>query len=243
MVNSMTITVITVVRDDLNGLIKTGESLRPAIGRDVDWVIIDSSQESVEKELSNHNFIYTLSYMPPRGIYAAMNAGISRSKGKWLWFLNAGDEMNCNLSELRSVLENFPNASGIAFSVNALSRRGTFLRLLPPYTKINEVTKKIELHTNHQGFIFQRSTLDTNAYNTEFRYAADTLLIDNLANTGEVVINEMAIANFYINGRSAQNYKKVVAELDEIRPQDLNLKKSIKREWLFLKTLLRRLIY
>ena len=127
--------------------------------------------------------------------------------------------------------------------MNICRRGGGTLRVLHPSIKVNEISKRIELHTNHQGFLFNREQLNKNPFDTSFRFAADTDLIDRLTNLGGVRVVQTVIANFYINGQSSRHFRKVLSEIHQVRPQKLSFSLVFAREWTSFKTLLRRFVY
>ena len=88
------ITVITINRNNRNGLQKTVESVASQSYKDYEYVIIDgaSTDGSVDiiKRYSETGAINWVSE-PDSGIYNAMNKGISKATGEYLLFLNSGD--------------------------------------------------------------------------------------------------------------------------------------------------------
>lgn len=88
------ITVITINRNNRNGLQKTVESVASQSYKDYEYVIIDgaSTDGSVDiiKRYSETIAINWVSE-PDSGIYNAMNKGISKATGEYLLFLNSGD--------------------------------------------------------------------------------------------------------------------------------------------------------
>ena len=88
------ISVITVNLNHKEGLLKTIESVinQTDLLR-LEYLIIDGGSSDGSQELIR-NYEPFLSYWvsePDRGIYDAMNKGISRATGDYLIFLNAGD--------------------------------------------------------------------------------------------------------------------------------------------------------
>lgn len=90
------LSVITVVRNDPEGLQRTAQSLTEQQFADLEWIVIDGA--------STDGTVAALSILsgqvrqpdvlisePDRGIYDAMNKGLVRAQGDWLTFLNAGD--------------------------------------------------------------------------------------------------------------------------------------------------------
>ena len=90
------VSVITIVKDNLNGLKNTHESLLSQSFLDWEMIIVvgDSSDGTL-------TFARTLQSEDPRlrlieqkgtGIYEAMNEGLGIAVGIYTWFMNAGDK-------------------------------------------------------------------------------------------------------------------------------------------------------
>lgn len=97
----MILTIITINRNNSSGLEKTMQSVLSQSRKDFEYVVVDgaSTDESVKviQRLSTE-FGTRLKWIsePDRGIYDAMNKGISMASGYYLEFLNSGD---CLVSE------------------------------------------------------------------------------------------------------------------------------------------------
>ena len=102
------ITVVTVVKDDPEGLTRTYSSL--AVDKDdgVEYLVVDSSSDrtAVDQALEESGLQPRVQWMPPEGIYRAMNKGLALARGTYVYFLNAGDEIAPGaLSHIRSRLQ------------------------------------------------------------------------------------------------------------------------------------------
>lgn len=101
----MKFTIITINYNNVKGLKKTIDSVISQNFSDYEFIIIDgaSTDGSVDiiKEYSPH-ISYWVSE-PDKGIYHAMNKGITVSRGEYLLFLNSGDFF-CNNKVLSDVL-------------------------------------------------------------------------------------------------------------------------------------------
>jgi len=89
------VSIVTLVRNNESGLIKTYESL---ISQSHDsWqmyiVIADSSDgsEFAASHISNNDSRVQVLKQNGTGIYRAMNIGLTNSSSKYVWFMNSGD--------------------------------------------------------------------------------------------------------------------------------------------------------
>lgn len=94
----MTLSIITINRNNAAGLEKTMRSVASQVGGDFEYVVIDgaSTDGSVEVirsfESSLGDCLKWISE-PDKGIYNAMNKGIGKASGEYLQFLNSGDSL------------------------------------------------------------------------------------------------------------------------------------------------------
>ena len=87
------ISVITINFNERVGLERTFESVFNQTFQDFEYIVIDGGSNDGSKELIEEN-TEKISYWisePDKGIYNAMNKGISVAKGDYLLFLNSGD--------------------------------------------------------------------------------------------------------------------------------------------------------
>lgn len=91
----MKLTIITVCLNDKEGLTRTINSVINQTNKEFQFIVIDggSSDGSIEvlKQYDNH-ISYWISE-PDKGVYNAMNKGVSMAKGEYCLFLNANDEL------------------------------------------------------------------------------------------------------------------------------------------------------
>ena len=86
--------VITVVKNDADGLVITGKSVREQQNVPVEWVVIDgSSLDSPLEAIVDFKPNVWVSE-PDEGIYDAMQKGVSLCSGDIVYFLNAGDSLH-----------------------------------------------------------------------------------------------------------------------------------------------------
>ena len=215
-----TLTIITIVKDDLAGFIKTVESIISELTPDIEFLIIDSSGENeIENFVSNiDEKKYRYLYQKASGIYPAMNFGLVEAQGKWLWFLNAGDTKfgPTSLSEVISSLEISRELDAIVFPVNHVIHDDLIWSTTLP--EVNFVNGSLIIDCNHQGFIARKEAILLNgSFDTQYSYAADSKLMDSVARNGRIHIDHRVISNFQIGGTSSTNFRRVVEEIAKHR--------------------------
>ena len=103
------LSIITPVKDALSELERTCESLAGQDLAGIEWLIVDSSSDGDEVSLlirQRAGIPVTYIHQEPRGIFAAMNRGVTESAGHYVYFLNAGDTLmsSDSLTTLRHAL-------------------------------------------------------------------------------------------------------------------------------------------
>ena len=101
------LSIVTINRNNAEGLQKTIESVICQTYTDFEFIIIDGASTDASLDVIHKN-ISSITYWisePDSGVYNAMNKGVNQAKGEYLLMLNAGDEL---IDE--SVLSNVFNA-------------------------------------------------------------------------------------------------------------------------------------
>ena len=90
--NNPKISIIIPVLDNLEGLQKTIDSIKAQTFSDFEvWIIDGNSSIPIHTYLDTLEAPFFYLSEKDKGIYDAMNKGISLAKGEWLYFLGAGD--------------------------------------------------------------------------------------------------------------------------------------------------------
>lgn len=90
------ISVITISYNNREGLEKTIQSVISQSYTDFEYLVIDGGSNDGSKEILekySEKITYWVSE-PDKGIYNAMNKGITKAKGEYLIFINSGDELS-----------------------------------------------------------------------------------------------------------------------------------------------------
>jgi glycosyltransferase involved in cell wall biosynthesis len=171
------LSIITVNRNNADGLSRTLESAFAQDWTDYEYIVIDGASTDESPNIINL-FKSKLSYWvsePDRGIYDAMNKGIMQAKGEYCIFMNSGDvfaDKSC-LKEVcgqvsgedfifGDILMDMPNGKIKTWSYPDILSFGYLVDNSPP----------------HQAMLIKTSLLQSaGGYRTDFKIAADWLLV------------------------------------------------------------------
>lgn len=205
------LTIITINYNNASGLQKTMESVLAQTSKDFEYIIIDgSSTDNSLQVIQKFNNKSTLSFTcisePDKGIYDAMNKGITLAKGEYIHFLNSGDWLVDN-----KVVDNM-----IAYTntnPDILIGNVVFIR---PNGKVKYAKNDKEV----SGLTFYRSTLQhTSAYIKRELFSLHGLYDTNLKivsdwkwylnaviyNNAKVEFTDMYVTYFDTTGISSTN--------------------------------------
>lgn len=91
----MKLSIITVNLNQADGLAKTLDSVREQSFRDFEHIVVDggSTDGSLEVIRARADGLAFWASEPDAGIYAAMNKGLRRAQGEYVYLLNSGDRL------------------------------------------------------------------------------------------------------------------------------------------------------
>lgn len=208
------LSVITVVKDDLEGFNRTLASLSEQELTDVEFVVIDSSTnpEEISQSLITHSSLQVrYEWSEPRGIYAAMNLGLARANGRFIYFANAGDEFfepnvlaNVRKAiDLDSVLWGFGPVQIV--EVNGFS-------VITPSWDYNR--EKANAFSGghfpaHQGtFVRTKLLQQIGGFSHDYSIVADYAAFLCFSQVAEPVVLSFPVARFFEGGVSTQRWKE-----------------------------------
>lgn len=158
----MQFSIITVTRNNLDGLKNTAESLQWQTCRDFEWIVIDgASTDGTPHHLDTTDARWISE--PDKGIYDAMNKGIDRAHGDYLLFLNAGDTLAAP-----DVLEKIDLMAEDEDFIYGDSIEGDHIKPARPHTQI-----LTGLVTHHQAILYRRTRLGAMRYDQTYTIAGD----------------------------------------------------------------------
>ena len=169
----MRLSIITVNLNNREGLRRTMESVISQTWNDYEWIIIDGGSTDGSKELIEEKQVL-LAYWcseSDRGVYHAMNKGIVKAKGTYLYFLNSGDVLYDKLS-LEKI---FQNVSSLYADVVY----GNAVRIENKREKLWEFPSRVDLeflcYSNicHQSMFIRSNVLKETGYDESYKIYAD----------------------------------------------------------------------
>jgi len=213
------LTIVSVHKDDSNGLSRTLASVRIQDLIGVEHTIIDSSRNPVtESDLDRiapklHKV--DLEWSEPRGVYAAMNLGIQGARGKYTLFLNAGDVFHSGsvVSSLRQSVYLF-DPLWLYGRVNLVDASGEH-RPQKSFNYSREYARKFRSGRFPQqpGMLVRTDLLrDLGGFNEIYRIASDYEFMLRLSQVAEPMRVEFVITDFKTGGLSTTNWRKSLME-------------------------------
>ena len=221
------LSVITVVKDDPSGYER---SLRSLLEQDlvgVEFVVIDSSSTPVAlpEGQSVLGFSTKLQWMPPAGIYAAMNEGLAAASGEFVYFLNAGDEF-AGIQVLLQVKQLLAGSAAVWAFGPVVIEMADGMRVITPkwdYERERALGFSRGHFPSHQGTFVRRKELERiGGFDLEFDIAADYATCLKLSLVAAPIELPVSIAVFREGGISTRNWQSSFRQFHQARLEILH---------------------
>jgi len=189
--NLFVLSVVTVASFEQERLERTLSSL-VSVNSEIEHVVIIpksdlDSKARILRYKSEARYPVTIGNDDGIGIYAAMNLGVSLARGKYVHFLNAGDEIldqsvfSENISSLRNSEETWA-IMGCSLPWNSMY--STFLGMDRKFLR-----QEKNSYVSHQTVLARRNALIAlDGFDTSFKVAADILMTMKLSNLSAPVL-------------------------------------------------------
>lgn len=172
------ISIITITYNAERWLERTMRSVLAQTCKEYEYIIVDGASKDGTVDIIKRlepEFEGRLSWKsePDKGLYDAMNKGIQRAKGDFLWFVNAGDEIYApdTLAHIvAAATDDTDIVYGKACIVNAEGVKvSEHHKVTPPDLQRKDLLNGLVVC--HQAILVRRSIADK--YNTDYRICAD----------------------------------------------------------------------
>ena len=237
----MLLSIITINYNDKIGLCRTVESVHNQSFIGFEHIIIDGDSVDGSKQYieSNKNlFSYWVSE-PDKGIYNAMNKGIKAANGKYLYFLNSGDNLNNNKA-LAKVCDYLQDEDIVYFDINVVGGTKSYIKKCP-----KNLTFKF-LHEDlpaHQATFFKKDLFSQfGYYDEDLKIVSDwKFLIQAICkhNVSYKYIED-TFSTYYNDGLSSlkENQGLIKAEREQVLNQEFKpFMKDLKNRYKLERTL------
>lgn len=243
------VSIITITYNAERFLERTIQSVVAQGAMDCEYIVIDGGSKdktvSIIKQYENH--ITDWISEPDAGLYDAMNKGLHRARGQYVWFMNAGDELH-DPKTLSRLLDRIRTTSADVYYSDALFVRDNgepvgLRSAVTPHTLPSSLTWRdmaLGMKVCHQAFVAKRSIAPD--YPTDNLSADLDWEIRCLKAAQTVEFLPFVVCRYLIGGLSVQQHRRsltdrfrVLATHFGLLPTLLNHGKIGWRAWQFKK--------
>lgn len=224
------LSVITVVRNDPDGLARTRASLEAQDGNAFEWIVVDgaSTDETLAALEGADPSRLTVLSEPDRGLYDAMNKGLGLARNEYVCFLNAGDSLVGRdvLRQLATEAERLDRPDILFAGQVKRYPNGQDLEV-PAHEPHGWV--RYSLPASHQACFIKRGTHLKTPYDLSYRATADYHAVALMYAKGASVARSHVTAVFSDKGVDSHSYRhpySVIAEAARVQREVFGLSRS-----------------
>jgi glycosyltransferase involved in cell wall biosynthesis len=205
--------IITVVYNAKEDLVKTVKSILNQTCKDFEQIIIDGGSDDGTADYIKSLKYNNLRYVSEKdnGIYDAMNKGIELSSGEYLLFLNAGDNFTSNetleniINKLNTITEKpkviYGGANVYSENVNLLSA------LKPLDLNIKNLNRFATRTVCHQSIFVHKDSVKR--YSNKYRFKGELNWYYDLVNSvneTDILKLDDIVCDYYLGGMGDVNF-------------------------------------
>ncbi len=217
--DTISLSIVTICKNHLAGLQKTVTSILDQDCSDYDLIVVDGASDDGTTDylqFLSHQGVRWISE-PDRGIYHAMNKGISLAQGEYILFLNAGDTFSTN--QILSKTIPMIGASDIHYGdINLVKNNKCIGSKHYPSSKNLSALFFLNDTICQQSIYFRKSLFnDGNLFSEKYLCSDWLFLLQGiLINSFSYTHIDLVICNYDIDGISFTAQSKVKQERKEI---------------------------
>ncbi|MCD8176027.1 MAG: glycosyltransferase [Tannerellaceae bacterium] len=210
--------IITVTYNAASCLERTIRSILQQTYPGIEYLIIDGNSTDGTLELIR-NYESGISYWvsePDKGLYDAMNKGLAKATGDYVWFMNAGDSIY-SPDTVQKIVDSIPQRAewpGVIYGETAIvdaDNRFIGMRRLKAPQQLGWKDFRNGMLVCHQSFIPRREIAPL--YNTKYKLVADyDWCIKCLKKSACNHNTHLILSNFADEGLSSINRKQSLKE-------------------------------
>lgn len=221
------ISIITVCYNASKTIEKTLDSVRRQTYSNIEHIIIDgASKDNTLEIVKKYSHIAAVYSEKDKGIYDAMNKGIEKATGDYLWFLHADDQIFAD-NTLELAMQNHQNEDfiyGKAMLVNeqGIERPLEERKAHPNAKNLSWKTMIDGMVICHQAMLVKRNIAPK--YDLQYSIAGDLeWVITLLKKTNSVRDTGLYFCRFVEGGASTQHRKKALQQRFDILKRHFGL--------------------
>ena len=209
-----TLSVITVVYNNVNDIGRTMYSVLDQTYAHIEYIIIDglSTDGTLDIIKRHENRIAKLISEKDEGIYDAMNKGITVAKGDYVLFMNSGDEFYA-ADTVASVFAAADNADIYYGETEMITAGGQSLgqRRHKAPASFNWRSFKYGMSVSHQAIYIRRALIEP--YHPQNQLSADIDWIIRAAKRAKIIVNvNRYVARYQVGGMSKTKHRQSLQE-------------------------------
>lgn len=231
------LTIITITYNAEQFLNRTLNSVQAGLScllesQKVEYLLVDGKSSDSTLEIARHYpFLSKIVSEPDRGLYDAMNKGLALANGKYVWFLNAGDEI-FDPGTLKNLFEAFASDADVYYSDAMLVREnGTEVGLRSQFTphslpdNLKWQDFALGMKVCHQAFIAKKAVAPL--YDIENLSADIDWEIECLKKAQQIHFLNMPLCRYLVGGLSIQNHRRSLTDRFQVLRKHFGLLPSI----------------
>lgn len=208
------ISVITVVKDDASGLASTYKSLQGQSLSEWEMILVvspsnDNTLEVAESLFTNDQRV-SFNFQEAKGIYEAMNLGLTKVNGSHIWFMNAGDTFASNNVLEHALMTTRTTGTSLVIGGYRLGNKSGDPEFRYRSKRISRLRFAFNLRMSHQSMIFDADAYkEIGNFNLNYRLASDFDFILKYMKSNSARTTDMIYAVFRPGGAADQNIEQV----------------------------------
>ena len=217
-----TVEVITLVKNNKEGLEKTFASLRSQSYQD--WlmtiVVAESGDSSLElaNQIKSQNLKVRVFTEPGFGIYAAMNLALRSRRHDYVWFMNSGDIFYSSNSMLTAIKEMERREAHIVMGGYGYETSAGERSFVRKAGSISPLRFSLNIRSGcHQSMLFNLNGSHQMEFDTRYSIAADFEFVLKMIKNGSAYRVNIPLAKIEPGGVSDRRFKEGLKEKDRIR--------------------------
>lgn len=202
MIRQPLVSIITITYNAEATLERTIESVRRQNYPNIEYIIIDGASKDGTLAIIERNKDIVTTYISEsdNGIYDAMNKGLDRATGEYVWFMNSGDELADEVV-LSKAIQNAPEEADVLYGETVVTdMKGSIIgeRRLSLTEELTWRSFRKGMVVCHQSFIAKRSLCGS--YDTKYKYSADFDWCLNILKKSNIVYDTKLVLSRFLDG-------------------------------------------